>query len=209
MLFVPRHRTQCYTSLDIRSILHIIQRRFCWTSFTYSLCFAKCLPPQIINFNRVFHYKPSILGAHPYFWKHLALFLRQVATVSINQFAPALALLTSLLGCRWRHDDVGAWLTVETHRNAATGGGHGSLVSAFPVVNIAEHQNLPENHGGSWRSRYANSPPMDGWIHLWQVCILVPCSLYFSLALPYYWSVPWLYCLDGGVSCGRCRLVGL
>ena len=26
--------------------------------------------PQIIHFNRVFHYKPSILGAHPYFWKH-------------------------------------------------------------------------------------------------------------------------------------------
>ena len=27
-------------------------------------------PPQIIYFNRVFHYKPSILGYH-YFWKHL------------------------------------------------------------------------------------------------------------------------------------------
>ena len=26
--------------------------------------------PQIIHFNRIFHYKPSILGAHPYFWKH-------------------------------------------------------------------------------------------------------------------------------------------
>ena len=25
--------------------------------------------PQIINFNRVFHHKPSILG-YPYFWKH-------------------------------------------------------------------------------------------------------------------------------------------
>ena len=25
--------------------------------------------PQIIHFNRVFHYKPSILGS-PYFWKH-------------------------------------------------------------------------------------------------------------------------------------------
>ena len=25
--------------------------------------------PKIINFNRVFHYKPSILG-YPYFWKH-------------------------------------------------------------------------------------------------------------------------------------------
>ena len=113
-------------------------------------------PPKIINFNRVFHYKPSILGAHP------ALFSRQVATVSINQFAPALALLTSLLGCRWRHDDVGPWLTVETHRNAATGGGHGSLVSAFPVVNIAEHQNLPENHGG--RGMQTHHQWTDGFI---------------------------------------------
>ena len=26
--------------------------------------------PQIIHFNRVFHYKPSILGYHYYFWKH-------------------------------------------------------------------------------------------------------------------------------------------
>ena len=25
--------------------------------------------PQIIYFNKVFHYKPSILGKHPYFWK--------------------------------------------------------------------------------------------------------------------------------------------
>ena len=28
--------------------------------------------PQIIHFNRVFHYKPSILG-YPYFWKHPTL----------------------------------------------------------------------------------------------------------------------------------------
>ncbi len=26
--------------------------------------------PQIIHLNRAFHYKPYILGAHPYFWKH-------------------------------------------------------------------------------------------------------------------------------------------
>ena len=26
--------------------------------------------PQIIHFNRAFHYKPSILGCSPYFWKH-------------------------------------------------------------------------------------------------------------------------------------------
>ena len=32
-------------------------------------CFQKEWYPQIIHFNRVFHYKPSILG-YPYFWKH-------------------------------------------------------------------------------------------------------------------------------------------
>ena len=31
--------------------------------------FPKLGYPQIIHFNRVFHYKPSILG-YPYFWKH-------------------------------------------------------------------------------------------------------------------------------------------
>ena len=32
-------------------------------------CFQKSGYPQIIHFNRVFHYKPSILG-YPYFWNH-------------------------------------------------------------------------------------------------------------------------------------------
>ncbi len=32
-------------------------------------CFQKWWYPRIIHFNRVFHYKPSILG-YPYFWKH-------------------------------------------------------------------------------------------------------------------------------------------
>ena len=31
--------------------------------------FPKIMVPQIIHFNRGFHYKPSILG-YPYFWKH-------------------------------------------------------------------------------------------------------------------------------------------
>ena len=31
--------------------------------------FRKWWYPQITHFNRVFHYKPSILG-YPYFWKH-------------------------------------------------------------------------------------------------------------------------------------------
>ena len=36
-------------------------------------CFRKWWYPQIIHFNRVFHYKPSILG-YPYFWKHPDVF---------------------------------------------------------------------------------------------------------------------------------------
>ena len=32
-------------------------------------CFLKWWYPQIIHFDRVFQYKPSILG-YPYFWKH-------------------------------------------------------------------------------------------------------------------------------------------
>ena len=32
-------------------------------------CFQKSWYPQIVHFNRVFHFKPSILG-YPYFWKH-------------------------------------------------------------------------------------------------------------------------------------------
>ena len=30
--------------------------------------------PKIIHFNRVFHYKPSILG-YPYFWKHPYIYI--------------------------------------------------------------------------------------------------------------------------------------
>ena len=41
---------------------------FVWELGTYG-CFRKWWYPQITHFNRVFHYKPSILG-YPYFWKH-------------------------------------------------------------------------------------------------------------------------------------------
>ena len=39
---------------------------------TQNGCFQKSGYPQIIHFNRVFHYKPSILG-YPYFWKALKM----------------------------------------------------------------------------------------------------------------------------------------
>ena len=36
--------------------------------------FQKYGYPQIIHFNRVFHYKPSILG-YPFFWKHPCMYI--------------------------------------------------------------------------------------------------------------------------------------
>ena len=42
-----------------------------WLIKIQYMCVSKnrVFSPQIIHFNRVFHYKPSILGYH-YFWKH-------------------------------------------------------------------------------------------------------------------------------------------
>ena len=44
-----------------------------WYIYIYG-GFLKWWYPQIIHFNRVFHYRPSILG-YPYFWKHQCIYL--------------------------------------------------------------------------------------------------------------------------------------
>ena len=45
--------------------------------------FPKIVVSQIIHFNRVFHYKPSILG-YPYFWKHPYMYIHIVNKWSIS-----------------------------------------------------------------------------------------------------------------------------
>ena len=57
----------CLLQFDIR--LHIFFRWVETQSPTINWVFPKIVVPQIINCNRVFPYKPSILG-YPYFWKH-------------------------------------------------------------------------------------------------------------------------------------------
>ena len=136
---------------------------------------------------------------------------RQVATVSINLFAPALALPTSLLGCLCH--DVG-WLTVET----LISGEHGwtwefdQFLQLLPCFIAEQQQNLPVSNHRVWPGclfpAAARNPMGHGWIHLWQVCILVPCSLYFSLALPYYWSAPWLHLVVFHVEVPGSTLLG-
>ena len=46
-----------------------VSHRQIHSNMTYMGVEPKIMVPQIIHFNRVFHYEPSILG-YPYFWKH-------------------------------------------------------------------------------------------------------------------------------------------
>ena len=58
-----------------KGLFHFSAQSISWNNvssrFSPYGCFQKYgKNPQIIHFNRVFDYKPSILRAHPYFWKH-------------------------------------------------------------------------------------------------------------------------------------------
>ena len=51
--------------------------------------------PQTIHFNRVFHYKPSILG-YPYFWKHPYRFFSQMVSLKFKNSCNCSTFHTSL-----------------------------------------------------------------------------------------------------------------
>ena len=76
--------------------------------------------PKSSNFNRVFHYKPSILG-YPYFWKHPDLFFK------------LLNILLSLEGTLPKHrNSVTKHLTIEVIASAGRAGlPGGSLVKRW------------------------------------------------------------------------------
>ena len=54
--------------------------------YIYGVSKNRGVSPQIINFNRVFHYKPSILGYH-YFWKHPYIYTVYKLAISIFKIA--------------------------------------------------------------------------------------------------------------------------
>ena len=58
-------------SMELTRCPGVLMKLFFFTPFFSKRYggFLKWWYPQIIHFNRVFHYKPSILG-YPYFWKH-------------------------------------------------------------------------------------------------------------------------------------------
>ena len=56
--------------------------------------FPKIGVPQIIHFNRVFHYKPSILGYH-YFWKHPYLGISRIYNKLKKWYSDIFISLTS------------------------------------------------------------------------------------------------------------------
>ena len=61
-------------------------------------CFQKEGYPQIIHFNRVFHYKPSILG-YPYFWFNTHMHHVQIPMTS----GPASSIFGSYRNYRFRN----------------------------------------------------------------------------------------------------------
>ena len=69
-------------------------------------CFQKLWYPQIIHFNTVFHYKPSILG-YPYFWKHPDLFLILLMVQKIGQPVEGKVVCPIILQGFWHHPSGG------------------------------------------------------------------------------------------------------
>ena len=69
-----------------------IHESLCFTvlrsQFNIYGCFQKKGYPQIIHFNRVFPYKPSILGYH-YFWKHPYIYIFQTYVEVYTGMTPA------------------------------------------------------------------------------------------------------------------------
>ncbi len=58
--------------------------------------FPKILVPPISNFNRIFHYKPSILGFSPYFWKHPYIYIIIIYNYIIHPYTDVF-----MISCPW------------------------------------------------------------------------------------------------------------
>ena len=67
-------------------------------------CFWTWWYPQIIHSNRVFHYKPSILG-YPYFWKH-----PYTSICNINLEGFLMFLNQKKLHCCWISTNITEWM---------------------------------------------------------------------------------------------------
>ena len=101
-------------------------------------------PPKSSNFNGGFHYKSSILGAHPYFWKHpninqiigAPLHLGQQHQGASDTVLPALGLSRSRG-------------VLPASSAAAAGGGHG-LWFADSIGTTLQEKMLPELGGGDF-----------------------------------------------------------
>ena len=72
--------------------------------------------PQIMNFNRVFHHKPSILGYH-YFWKH--------------PYAVSTCSHLALLVLHWQTKPCGVEIWIEIRNVAMSFWGHNSRQPCF------------------------------------------------------------------------------
>ena len=68
-------------------------------------CFRRLWVPQINHFNRVFHYRPSILGYH-YFWKHHTGWWFQIWFLFSSRKLGKWSNLTNFFQRGWNHQPV-------------------------------------------------------------------------------------------------------
>ena len=75
-------------------------KRFCWNLNKW--VFPKIVYHQIIHFNRVFHYKPSILG-YLYFWKHPNHWIKNLQSHDCRIFYVLWSSVASCYWCSWKN----------------------------------------------------------------------------------------------------------
>ena len=119
------------------------------------------VPPQIIHFNRVFHYKLSILG-YPYFWKHPYIYIEKereretVQKLQVNLFSN-IGVVAFASACR-AAASIGEALLKASSKN--------------PRRSTSVHRFVPWPTHGGWTLKWWVKPQQFPWVFLLKVIIL-------------------------------------
>ena len=101
---VPRNQSSLETRCFFVCSTTQMQRGYLRTGFCYVGVSKNSVTPQIIHFNRVFHYKPSIWG-HPYFWKYPCTWCYSSSFCHGNERHPSFVQQRGKMGCGISEND--------------------------------------------------------------------------------------------------------
>ena len=127
-----------------------------WMEMDGSIVSENSGTPKIIHFNRVFHYKPSILGYH-YFWKH-------PYGDGINRLSWPILIVCDILGLfhLLRNEDIlGTLGLFHLLINGDTLGWHNPLILTLDP-NFLKHPSTLV-HSGFWQSFWCDGKYYTPW----------------------------------------------